>query len=398
MISSTSTISNYVPLDVIDRILLRLPVNALIRFLCVSKEWSALINSSNFIKKHLNHSIETNSDRTLILNETFVNKLSQSRWFSVPYSDNDQFCKAVQIYQPLHNWKILDYCHGLICLSFYNSYEKKNDIAIWNPLIRKYRKLPSEPIDKPSGSLYYFYSSFGFGYDPSNNDYKVVRITQFYEIVFFEVKVYNLKSQRWKKIEKQWPIEGIRSKQSVSLNGAFHWIVVQNDGSKSILAFDLANEKFRLYRKSRNEDLLSLEVLGGCLCFMGCGPEFPDYYDFWLMKEYGDESSWTRICKIELDAEPWNFEYFKPLLFSKNGKKILMEGIDLIWYDITTKRGKKVKNRSFPKRFKTATCIGSLLLLDGDNVIDLKQKKNKRKRNEFQTEGLNLLAKCAAKM
>ena len=101
---------------------------------------------------------------------------------------------------------------------------------------------------------------------------------------------------------------------------------------------------------------------------------------FWLMKEYGDESSWTRICKIELDAEPWNFEYFKPLLFSKNGKKILMEGIDLIWYDITTKRGKKVKNRSFPKRFKTASCIGSLLLLDGDNVIDLKQKKNTRKR------------------
>ena len=125
MISSTSTISNYVPLDVIDRILLRLPVNALIRFLCVSKEWSALINSSNFIKKHLNHSIETNSDRTLILNETFVNPRLQSRWFSVPYSDNDQFGKAVQIYQPLHNWKILDYCHGLVCLSFYNSYEKK---------------------------------------------------------------------------------------------------------------------------------------------------------------------------------------------------------------------------------------------------------------------------------
>ncbi|XP_075645204.1 F-box protein At4g22390-like [Castanea sativa] len=140
-----------------------------------------------------------------------------------------------------------------VCLTFNNSYEKKEDIAIWNPLIRKYRKLPSEPIDKPSGSLYYLYSSFGFGYDPSNNDYKVVRIAQFYEGVFFEVKVYSLKSQCWKKIEKQWPIKGICSMRSVSLNGAFHWIVEQNDGSESILAFDLSNEKFGLYRKPSDE-------------------------------------------------------------------------------------------------------------------------------------------------
>ncbi|KAF3954337.1 hypothetical protein CMV_020302 [Castanea mollissima] len=334
MISSTSMISNYVPLDVIDRILLRLPVNALIRFLCVSKEWSALINSSNFIKKHLNHSIETNSDRTLILKETFVNPPSQSR-------------------------------KGR------------------NPLIRKCRKLPSEPMDTPSGSLCYSCSSFGFGYDPSNDDYKVMRIAQFFEGVlreFFEVKVYSLKSQCWKKIEKQLPIKEICSAQSVSLNGAFHLIVEQDDGSESILAFDLANEKFRLYRKPSNEDLASLEVLRGCLCFIECCPEIPTSNDFWLMKEYGDESSWTRIYKIESDAVLWNIDYFKPLLFPKNGKKVLMEGVSLIWYDIKKKRGKKVKNRSFPKRFKTATCIESLPLLDGDNVIDPRQKKNKRKR------------------
>ncbi|KAL4598675.1 hypothetical protein ACB092_11G075100 [Castanea dentata] len=325
-------ISTHLPLELINSILSRLPVKALIRLLSVSQEWSALINSSNFIKKHLNYSIETNSDRTLILKETF------------------------------------------------------EDIAIWNPLIRKYRKLPSEPIDKPSdtpsGSLCYSCSSFGFGYDPSNDDYKVMRIAQFFEGVlreFFEMKVCSLKSQCWKKIEKQLPIKEICSAQSGSLNGAFHWIVEQDDGSESILAFDLANEKFRLYRKPSNEDLASLEVLGGCLCFIECCPEIPTSNDFWLMKEYGDESSWTRIYKIESDAVLWNIDYFKPLLFSKNGKKVLMEGVSLIWYDIKKKRGKKVKNRSFPKRFKTATCIESLPLLDGDNVIDPRQKKNKRK-------------------
>ena len=127
--TSPSMVSHYVPLELINSILPRLPVKALIRFLCVSKEWSALINSSNFIKKQLNHSIETNSDRTLILKETIRNPSLQSRFFSVPYYDNDQFGKVVQIYQPLHNWDILDFCHGLVCLLFHK-YKEKDDIAI----------------------------------------------------------------------------------------------------------------------------------------------------------------------------------------------------------------------------------------------------------------------------
>ena len=370
--TSPSMVSHYVPLELINSILPRLPVKALIRFLCVSKEWSALINSSNFIKKQLNHSIETNSDRTLILKETIRNPPLQSRFFSVPYYDNDQFGKVVQIYQPLHNWDILDFCHGLVCLLFHK-YKEKDDIAIWNPLIRKYRKLPREPIGEPESS-YDSFSRFGFGYDLSNDDYKVVRIAEFYEgpvlMDFFEVKVYSLKSQCWKKIEKQLPIKEIWSMQSVSLNGAFHWIVEQDDGLEYILAFDLANEKFRLYSKPLNEGVPVLDVLGGCLCFIEVVDE--TYSDFWLMKEYGDESSWTRIYKIEPGAVPWNIDYFKPLLFSKNGKKVLMEHVSLFWYDIEKKRGKKVRNQSFPKRFRTATCIGSLVLLDGNNVIDPK--------------------------
>ncbi|KAK7827286.1 hypothetical protein CFP56_031232 [Quercus suber] len=62
--------------------------------------------------------------------------------------------------------------------------------------------------------------------------------------------------------------------QSVSLNGAFHWIVEQNDGSESILAFDIANEKFRLYRKPRNEDLPSLEVLGDASVLLNAAQNF----------------------------------------------------------------------------------------------------------------------------
>nr|POF11238.1 hypothetical protein CFP56_78454 [Quercus suber] len=58
-----------------------------------------------------------------------------------------------------------------------------------------------------------------------------------------------------------------------------------------------------------------------------------------------------------------------------NGKKILMEESYRyrtypIWYDIEKKIRKRFKIPKLPEVFQTVTCVGSLLLLDGDNVID----------------------------
>ena len=100
------------------------------------------------------------------------------------------------------------------------------------------------------------------------------------------------------------------------------------------------------------------------------------YNDVWLMKEYGEESSWTWIYKIEQGVVGSTFEYCKPLMCSKNNsKKILMEESHryrtyLIWYDVEKKIRKRVKISKLPEVFQTVTCVGSLLLLDGDNVID----------------------------
>jgi hypothetical protein len=49
---------------------------------------------------------------------------------------------------------------------------------------------------------------------------------------------------------------------------------------------------------------------------------------FVVMKEYRVVRSWTRFYTIVLDAVPWPFEYFKPLVYSKDGKKVLMEQYD----------------------------------------------------------------------
>ena len=168
------------PIEIITEILSRLPVKSLLRFLCVSKTWNALIKHSNFIiiKLHLQRSLENNRDRTLIL-EKFTWDLPRY-FFSVHFPTENHFENAFKLYQPLYNpgkfVNILDYCHGLVCIR--NNWSE--EIAIWNPLIRKYRKLPKEPILKPSGFTNSKSRKMAFGYDLRNDDYKALRVTAFY--------------------------------------------------------------------------------------------------------------------------------------------------------------------------------------------------------------------------
>lgn len=374
-----SSMSN-LPLDVIAEILSRLPVKFLSRYLCVSKQWYALIHSHAFINLHLRHSIESNTDRTLILHQQ--HSTVPFDYFSVHFPNDDQFGKPMKIHHPpllrcvnMSTQQI----HGLVFV-----HSNTGELAIWNPLIRRYRKLPTLEKTFPNTII-----ALGFGYDTRNDDYKVLRVVQFLNREF-DVKMYSLKSKSWKNIKEQWPKkEWTISSKSVSVNGALHWLVAENKQSPvMILAFDLANEKFRDFATPRQpptygvEGFLEpylewfleacLEVLNGKLCFVVNLDKKEN--DVWLMEEYGEGSSWTRVYKIEYDGVFKNVKCFNPLMFSKNGKKILMEKCYwgrtfLIWFDTEIKKHRKVKIRKLPYVFQTAICTGSLLLLDGDKVI-----------------------------
>ena len=169
-LQSLPVMSN-LPLDIITDILSRLPVKSLVRFLCVSNPWYILINGQAFIKLHLHRSIESKIDRTLIVQEQ--NACIPFDYFTVSFHDENRFGKPLEIYQPLHcsnmSTDILSCCDGLVCI--YNQWGE--EIAIWNPLIRKYRKLPSEPIEKPSDFSNSWPISLAFGYDKHNDGCKI---------------------------------------------------------------------------------------------------------------------------------------------------------------------------------------------------------------------------------
>ncbi|XP_062161818.1 F-box/kelch-repeat protein At3g23880-like [Alnus glutinosa] len=146
--------------ELIPEILARLPVKSLVQFQLVSKQWKALINESGFINTHFQLSIAANRDRTLILHESGI--ALPMNFFCLHFNDDDGFDGALaNIRQPLHDGEeysqILDSCNGLVCL-----HNHGRRIVIWNPLIRRCKKLPSEP--KEDAQLLVL--ALAFGHDP----------------------------------------------------------------------------------------------------------------------------------------------------------------------------------------------------------------------------------------
>ena len=196
-----------VSVELTREILSRLPVKALVRFLCLSKSWCTLIKASDFMKMQLKHSMETNRDRTII---TIANDDPRNTpWFSVRFPNDEEDHKAIKIHNPTllsshsKGINILGYCDGLVCVHD----DERKEMGIWNPLMRRCKRLPNKPIEKPFRSAEYVKPKFGFGYDPHNDDYKVMRLVEIFDgikpVLDFEVYIYSLKSHSWKKKLKE---------------------------------------------------------------------------------------------------------------------------------------------------------------------------------------------------
>ncbi|KAL6227141.1 hypothetical protein ACLB2K_001100 [Fragaria x ananassa] len=175
--------------DVVE-ILSRLPVKSLLRFMCVSKEWHALIKSSYFTAVHLQR-----SDSNLLLlfsrkkvNEGLIYTISLLRNESTHLSLDLPFinCPSMHWLGPAGS------SSGLVCL-------KKSDIlsqcvVVWNPATKQFRFLP-ETDD---------YYLLGFEFFHDIRDYKVVSILQPDLNNTIRAKVFTGNTNSWREVKSHY--------------------------------------------------------------------------------------------------------------------------------------------------------------------------------------------------
>ncbi|XP_047335423.1 F-box protein CPR1-like [Impatiens glandulifera] len=374
------------PDDIRYEILSRLPVKSLLRFRVISRFWLTLIDSPNFIKSHLKQSVKTKNNLYLIL--SYYNpglfdfsRLCRMDLDSVEALEGDGILQLVEINgNPMrhhrYNNRIWGTCDGLLCLSnkkqatlswnpstriivgpVNHSNIHQNDrsicvmikayidiVVVWNPSTKKFVELPFASIEikdyDPKYSHVHQNRAYGFGYDNTNDDYKVVRVAVVQDVVRnYEVKVYSLRSNSWHTADKfpnQDPkFNGVRN--SVA-GGAMHWFSVDADLNSSIIAFDLGLETYRVIQLPVCRDLefyVYLTSFGGCLS-LTCH-HYSGHVDTWLLKQYGEANeSWSRFIILAEQNIPDMSDYFvRCIAYSKNGKKVLLEmGLNLFWYNL----------------------------------------------------------------
>ncbi|KAI9085172.1 hypothetical protein K1719_032883 [Acacia pycnantha] len=370
--------SNHLPLEIVEEILHRLPVESIVKCTSVCKAWTSLITRQTFINDHLNRTIQApNHNSSLFFQFRTVSpddprSLHQEETYSLYSSVNqqtDQFSverfPLSHLFEPNRYTLFVGTCNGLVCSADYSPLESAT-IIIWNPSLRKYIVLPKpittckkpKPITtrKKRGRQYLcryvdpmYDVFFGFGFDSRNNDYKVVRLMN--DRCSNDpphVEVYSLASHIWRTISVTVPQFFLGYRQWLSwvfLNGALHWLVwrcaaydeaaYDEEGRKIyyrfILSFDVIQETFReltLPQQELNEKVVISKLLpvegSHSLAlvnhvYMKRRNEL--VFCIWVMKDYGNTNSWTEIFR--LDSELYG-GIFKVLALTSSEKVVLM--------------------------------------------------------------------------
>ncbi|KAF6176030.1 hypothetical protein GIB67_032653 [Kingdonia uniflora] len=334
------------PQDIIDDVLIRLPLKSLVRCKYVSKPWYRLISDPRFVKLHLQL-----AKQPKIMIQTGADSFSSLDFCDNVVNEKMKQDLIINYYQPFgdkypYALEIVGSCDGLILM-------RSNEITfLWNPATREYKKLPR----------HCFYGDYtadlGFGYDEISKDYKVVNLVcKRNQDCIHKVHIYSMQNKSWRRI-KMTAEYGVKEKyfryfeSRVSLNGILHWKAYKPSSSiETILSFDLRDEKFRevsLHGVMTRE--WRVGVLKGSLCVLEFEFEHEPYtrfvesIDVWVMKDYGVNESWNKLFCIEPRRSDIYGIDMKMLHTSNDGEVLLKtSNRNLVLYNIKDKKSKKLR-------------------------------------------------------
>ncbi|KAK1394868.1 F-box and associated interaction domain protein [Heracleum sosnowskyi] len=365
----------------IAEILCRLPVKILLRFRCVSKPWRSLIDSPCFVKAHVKRSIECKIKPGIIINSFFS--------YSVDFDSlHNNAPTAIQISEPLRTLLFatgdVGSCNGLHCL-----YNLQSDLFLWNPAMRKYRKLPTAPAGFLSPFEFDKSSLGGFGYDAVNDDYKVLRIVQpgGRNFCAFKVAIYSLKTNSWKRLQNIYGHFRFRGAWGMFMGGALHWITFTPQGSPSILAFDLGVENYRevpLPRlQNKNVKDMNIVIFAESLCMLEYFPSIR--IDVWAMKDYGVGNSWCKLFSVEQPKVAGC--RIKPIFYSKSREDVLLEADNK---ELPSQPQEKKNLIAVQSKTALISC-GGLQLPSQPQEKKKQQQQQRNKRDGFLSKGFKLV-------
>ncbi|KAM7480954.1 hypothetical protein LguiB_005537 [Lonicera macranthoides] len=349
----------YLPEDLLIDILSSLPVKSLLRCKCVCKDWYNLIQSPTLITKHFHH--HNNLNRLLVHRCVYRRPdLHTDELVAPPKSvlalfPNELLSEcAPLVHQVVDSpvgyryFDVIGPVHGLFMVLCCRRFARFwNCLALWNPATKEFRVLPLPSFNHQPPDCMWSGTNFGFGWDPSTSNFKVVWLQFSIRTNAVVAAVYTLATDSWRQLDLTSigvvsSVMGILSKRffhdftgrriCTYLNGAYYWLSRDSvDNSIKIVLFDMEREVFReipppplnpekCSSNSKNLELLLRNDSIALLISESSGTILVSI-DVWLM---GQEGCWTD----HLVFRPL-LEVYRPLAFWENGEALFFETRDM---------------------------------------------------------------------
>ncbi|XP_065623771.1 F-box protein At3g07870 [Quercus suber] len=342
------------PHEILTHVFLHLPIKSIITCTSVSKTWKSLIQNPSFISTHLHHSSNNKNLLLFRLCPRAVKQLKRKEVYALHWDDNTTNFHQYTSFDdfPFHGQngtgvlrntgvlRVVGTCNGLICLAD-GIYTDAYYFLLWNPCVKKYVRLPNPNFSFRTTAPYDAVVGFGFGFDSKTSDYKVVRFVTPEDGDFSEgestpkVEVYSLATGEWRVVTApaQCPkcavpdTTMIDQRLQAFVNGALHLVCYKTTPEIRllyfVLVFDLEDEVFREIPLPKHSDMdywkwVSILAYGNSIAMIQPGYSL----DIWVLKNYADASSWTKIISLDVQAPPQE-DIPRPKAFRKSGEVIL---------------------------------------------------------------------------
>lgn len=246
-LTKVSVNSELLPVDLMMEILKRFPLKTLIRFLCVSKLWASRIRSRYFMKLFLNESLKRPKSLVFVFRDNSLGLTISSVHLKSTHEASSSSSASPIIYHVTFHTRqrttIAPSVHGLIC------YGPPSSLVVYNPCTRRSITLPKIKAGRRAINQY-------LGYDPINNDYKVLCITRGMPKLrnrrglAEEIQVLTLGTRdSWRMIQDIIPPHSPVTEE-LCINGVLYYqaFIGTKLNKSAIMSFDVRSEKLDLIK------------------------------------------------------------------------------------------------------------------------------------------------------
>ncbi|CAI9102543.1 OLC1v1000827C1 [Oldenlandia corymbosa var. corymbosa] len=385
------------PDDIIEDILIRLPLKVIFVCMRVCKHWHHLILSAEFAEMHF-----AKQEVGLLLNSINDDLGVPKIWYLVDQSEMGTFhecdenlhiCPDFPLRLPWRDpgvaainlgltddrFRVVNSYNGFICFTDSN-YEP---IVVCNPVTKELVHIPAgkEPVRD--------FVDCGFGFCPTTKELKVIRIS--YAMVRVSpspwtthqnsnkrrwdgmvcrriAAVHTLGTQSWHDVGYAPSYDG-RLTFPTCLHGNLHWFY-SYESCRRILSFNFTEESFQKFptppssgseRFDSTKTLMSMGVLNDNLCLSLVDD---DHATVWIMEIYGVKESWSKFVKFKMTETGFDI-VCQPIDYLKCGSLLMFHYSKflIIHYNVETNKWECLKVGDSNSKFQAVTLVPSFLSL-----------------------------------